>query len=111
MTVIGYARVSTTDQDLSIQEAVLRAAGCDTIRAEKRSGSTTKGRDEMQIVLAGTPTSSDSGSSGAKWHDVNLAATLPGWTRFEAAQVWLDSHLRAAPPATATSGPAARPPF
>jgi hypothetical protein len=50
-----------------------------------------------------------------KWHDVNLAATLPGWTRFEAAQAWLDSHLPrppAAAPATATSGPAAaRPPF
>ena len=45
-----------------------------------------------------------------KWHDVNLAATLPGWTRFEAAQAWLDTHLQAgglaAKPATA-SGPAA----
>jgi TRAP-type uncharacterized transport system substrate-binding protein len=53
-----------------------------------------------------------------KWHDVNLAATLPGWPRFEAAQAWLDSHVRPRPPgipavqpATATSGPAARPPF
>ena len=27
-----------------------------------------------------------------KWHEVNLAATLPGWTRFEAAQAWLDNH-------------------
>jgi hypothetical protein len=42
MTIIGYARVSTTDQDLSIQEAALRAAGCDTTRAEKRSGTTTQ---------------------------------------------------------------------
>ena len=52
-----------------------------------------------------------------KWHDVNLAATLPGWPRFEAAQEWLDSHMQAAQripvaqPATATSGPAARPRF
>ena len=38
MTLLGYARVSTTDQDLSIQEAKLRAAGCQIIRAEKRSG-------------------------------------------------------------------------
>src|SRR5258707_3052160 len=51
MTVIDYARVSTTDQDLSIQEAALRAAGGDTIRAEKRSGTTTQGREELQIVL------------------------------------------------------------
>ncbi len=51
MTVIGYARISTTDQDFSIQEAALRAAGRDAIRAEKRSGTSTEGRQELRSVL------------------------------------------------------------
>jgi DNA invertase Pin-like site-specific DNA recombinase len=36
---------------LPIQEAALKAAGCDTIRAEKRSGTTTQGREELRTVL------------------------------------------------------------
>jgi DNA invertase Pin-like site-specific DNA recombinase len=48
----GYARVSTTDQDLAIQEAALRAAGCTVIRAEKVSGTSLAGRTELETLLA-----------------------------------------------------------
>ena len=51
MTLYGYARVSTADQDLAIQEAALRAAGCRVVRAEKRSGAAREGRDELRLLL------------------------------------------------------------
>jgi DNA invertase Pin-like site-specific DNA recombinase len=47
----GYARVSTRDQDLSIQETALKAAGCDLIRAEKVSGTRREGRAELELLL------------------------------------------------------------
>src|SRR6516225_5184642 len=51
MATIGYARVSSTDQDLAIQEEALRAAGCTIIRSEKRSGAKMEGRDQLQTIL------------------------------------------------------------
>ncbi|QPQ89161.1 recombinase family protein (plasmid) [Burkholderia gladioli] len=44
--LIGYARVSTRDQDLTNQEAQLRAAGCGRVFAEKITGAR---RDRQQL--------------------------------------------------------------
>jgi DNA invertase Pin-like site-specific DNA recombinase len=51
MPLYGYARVSTLDQDLSIQRAALKAAGCEVMRAEKASGAHRDGRTELQVLL------------------------------------------------------------
>ena len=51
MPRIGYARVSTLDQDHATQEARLKAVGCQIIRAEKASGKDRAGRDELASIL------------------------------------------------------------
>jgi hypothetical protein len=47
MQKIGYARVSTTSQNLDRQIAVLRAEGC----AEKASGTSTGGRPQLERAI------------------------------------------------------------
>jgi DNA invertase Pin-like site-specific DNA recombinase len=51
MALYGYARVSTNDQDFTLQEQALRAAGCEVIRAEKVTGTSRTGRTELQVLL------------------------------------------------------------
>lgn len=51
MARIGYARVSTADQDLDTQFAKLKAEGCEVIRSEKVSGGSRDGRTELATVL------------------------------------------------------------
>ena len=48
---IGYARVSTTDQNLENQIKLLRDAGCEEIFEEKISGA-RKDRPELEKLLS-----------------------------------------------------------
>jgi len=47
----GYARVSTSSQDLDIQIAKLEEAGCSVVRSETGSGATRQGRMELERLL------------------------------------------------------------
>jgi DNA invertase Pin-like site-specific DNA recombinase len=50
MTIVGYARVSSIGQDLSLQFEKLAAAGCGKVFKEKRSG-VDAGRPELKRCL------------------------------------------------------------
>ena len=47
----GYARVSTNDQDLTVQVEKLKAAGCEQVRSEKVSGTSIAGRTELRTLV------------------------------------------------------------
>ena len=47
----GYARVSSVDPSLAVQEDTLMAAGCQTIRSEKVTGTTRDGRTELATLM------------------------------------------------------------
>lgn len=49
MAKIGYARVSTLDQDTTIQKTALLAVGCDRVITEKASGA--KVRPKLELLL------------------------------------------------------------
>jgi DNA invertase Pin-like site-specific DNA recombinase len=51
MQSVGYARVSTTDQNLDLQLEALKAAGCAKIFAEKKSGAKLEGREQWAACL------------------------------------------------------------
>ncbi|HEX3888501.1 MAG TPA: recombinase family protein [Phenylobacterium sp.] len=51
MSLIGYARVSSAGQSLEVQEEQLTAAGCTKVFAEKRSGTTREGREQLDLAL------------------------------------------------------------
>ena len=51
MALIGYARVSTSDQDYDIQVAALKLAKCKKIFSEKKSGTSLKERSKLEQCI------------------------------------------------------------
>ena len=51
MALLGYARVSTNEQDLSVQIDALKKAGCEVVRSEKFTGKNFSDRTELNNVL------------------------------------------------------------
>jgi len=51
MALVGYARVSSKEQDCELQVEALTMEGCDEIYAEKRSGTSTVDRVELTNCL------------------------------------------------------------
>lgn len=51
MTKIGYARTSTVEQNLDSQIIALKAANCEIIRTEHKSGNNLANRKELNNIL------------------------------------------------------------
>ncbi|MES2255144.1 MAG: recombinase family protein [Pseudomonadota bacterium] len=51
MTLVAYARTSSSGQPLDVQLDQLRAAGAEELFQEQRSATTTAGRDQLEAAL------------------------------------------------------------
>ena len=51
VTAYGYARVSSDDQSTELQRTALLTAGCDLVRDETASATSTHGRPELRLLL------------------------------------------------------------
>ena len=75
--LVGYARVSTRDQDYNGQQAELEAAGCTRIYREKESGARTDRRELRKAVDR-----LESGDVLVVSRLDRLARSTPGFTQY-----------------------------
>src|SRR5258708_3006509 len=92
MAVIGYARVSTTGQELAGQVAELHTAGCTKIYREKASGAKTD-----RAELAKLPGRLEAGDGLIGWRDQpgilqRARYGLEGWRRLPILEGYLGRY-------------------
>lgn len=76
-TKIGYARVSTDDQNLDLQRDALTKAGCEQIYEEKASGKSQAGRPELAQCMKALRL----GDTLVVWRLDRLGRSLPDLVR------------------------------
>lgn len=101
--LIGYARVSTSDQNLAAQVEALEAAGCEKIFTDKVSGATTA-RDGLNAALE----FARAGDSLVVWKLDRLGRSLKGLVDLAANLAERQVELRSLTDGIDTKGAAGR---
>jgi len=102
MRLYGYARVSSTDQDCALQIKALEDAGCCIVLSEKRSGTTTEGRDQLELALGLV----QAGDALVVTRIDRLARSVADLERIVSTLRAKDAHLRATEQPIDTTSPA-----
>jgi DNA invertase Pin-like site-specific DNA recombinase len=98
MPIYGYARVSTCGQELDIQLAQLRAAGCERIYSEKETGAKDDRRELKRMLRALRPgdvvivAAMDRLTRGGPYKTLSIVKdiTFRGATYRSLAEPWVD---------------------
>lgn len=101
--LIGYARVSTADQDLSLQVQALDAAGCERLFTDKMTGSKLD-RPGLSDALS----HARAGDCLVVWKLDRLGRTMKGLVELAAILADRNINLRSLTDGIDTSGPAGR---
>ncbi|WP_375429507.1 recombinase family protein [uncultured Sphingomonas sp.] len=101
--LIGYARVSTPDQDLSLQTQALEAAGCEKLFTDKVSGAKLD-----RPGLAAALSHARSGDCLVVWKLDRLGRTMKGLVELAGELAARGINLRSLTDGIDTSGPAGR---
>jgi TRAP-type uncharacterized transport system substrate-binding protein len=92
ITAADYPDLLASDQTVETVAVASVLMAADLRTAPERMRNVT---NFVEALFGGFPTLLEPGHQ-AKWQEVNIAAELPGWTRFPAAQKWLQQNMQVA---------------